>query len=421
MVPGGYERICNLKVGDRVAVESLWGERVWSAVKSVTPIGKLRCYDICITDGKDPNFIVEGFIVHNTWIMLKSAADDYQLYNQRVVIWSREMNRERMAVRIACILAKVDYQLFKNGALPKHLERLAMAYLDQLALTQFTEVSELKAIEAKSARMGGADILMLCGRDAPRTLEELTQHVRDFGADIVYLDSFYHLQSANSMESKQRWSRVASLAEDIKSSAENEMIPHVGIGQANRSGEKSNGETMTDVADADAIGREADLVLRVIKKRGRTLHEDGYEVLNDEQKAEEYAQIEPPPPVIVQPRGRPLLVRYNPDAVQEVLEERPLPDKAEEAANGEPPARFCAEIAIALPGNREGVLEGFMIRAVPGYDFGVIKANYTADEVQKWQADDDKAVSIPAPTGVKADVKNLTKGWEKPGGQGNKS
>jgi hypothetical protein len=343
-----------------------------------------------------------------TWVGLKSAADDYQIFHRRVVVWSKEMNRERMAVRLACILAGVDYQLFKHGALPKHLERIALAYLSNMSQTLINSESELE-----SARRGGADILLLCGRDAPKTLEEVTHHINDFGADVCYFDSFYHMRTARSEDVKQRWNKITLLVEDMKETSEQLMIPFVGITQANRSGEKSQGDTMSDIADSDSISREADLVLRIIKKRGRTLHEDGYEVLTDEQRQEEYPSIiVPPQPAVTR---RPLIgmgsllhqMRHGSVA-------RPLPDKAEAAATEAPsvPAtRYCAEIAVALPGNRDGVLEGFMIRAIPGYDFSVLSANYTADDIRKWISEDDKGVTneTPPPTGVKGGSKSINK------------
>ena len=55
--------------------------------------------------------------------------------------------------------------------------------------------------------------------------------------------------------------------------------------------------------------------------------------------------------------------------------------------------RTGAELAIALPGNREGVLDAFTIHAVPGYNFEFISSDFTVAQIEEWVKEDKEADS----------------------------
>lgn len=291
-----------------------------------------------------------------TWIMLHCAAEDY-LNGYRVLIWSKEMSQDKISLRLASLLAKVDYQLFKKGRLPPKLERRALHYLNELRNLTPDMSDGLHSVTGK-------DFMLLCGRDAPPTLESLQSKIEEFCPHIVYEDSFYHMESARTVKLNQRWQKVACLTEDQKGAAEEYRIPFVLVAQANRLGEKTSGNTLADVADADVIGREGDLVVRVMKKRGRELHEEDYEVA---------------PKGSVKPsKGMPKIKSKCMGSV---------PKKVEQAEQEEEGAvRYGAEVALMFGGNREGVLEGLKIHAIPGYNFSLIETNYSADDARKWMS-----------------------------------
>jgi hypothetical protein len=53
--------------------------------------------------------------------------------------------------------------------------------------------------------------------------------------------------------------------------------------------------------------------------------------------------------------------------------------------------RMGAELAIVLPGNREGVLDAFTIHAVPGYNFEFISKDYSLSQIEEWIKEDKEA------------------------------
>lgn len=315
-----------------------------------------------------------------TWVALYNAIYDYKENNCRVLVWSKEMNKEKMSLRAASLLAEVDYQYFKRGRLPKHLEKKTFDTLQKL--------SENKPIGDGSHR---ADLLFLAGRDAPKTLVELEAAIENFKPDVVYLDSWYHLQVGDEApKQQQRHNRIAELAEAVKSLAENQMIPIIAVHQANRQGESTYGETMADMSDSDVIAREADLIIRVFKKRGRELFEEDYEVaLEVEKKAKaeaEYAALASAPKRPKLPKlGTPKQKNKNSIAKEQMEKAIDNPDDDE--------TRVSAELALVMGGNREGTLEAFTIHAIPGYNFDLIRADYTIGEIEAWIKGDSAGVA----------------------------
>jgi hypothetical protein len=325
-----------------------------------------------------------------TWCMLYCAAVDYMEHNCRVAIWSKEMAKEKLTLRMASLFAKVDYQLFKKGKLPKLLERRVKETFQQLRTVVRGDDGGVRIQGSRG------DIMLMCGRDAPRTVEELKSTLTNFRPDVVYLDSFYHLDSARA-NSTQRWQRIAALAEDIKELAEELRVPIVAVHQANRLGEKTHGNTLADVADADVIAREADLIIRVLmKKGGRGLHEKGYEVAEEAEEDQPIQRLPKtgprftPRPVVrpgtlgdwaVTPKG------FDPEPEPEP---EPVISENVKRLREMDPGRTGAELALVLGGNREGTLEAFTIFAVPGYNFKVSNVNCTEEDIRKWVEKDSK-------------------------------
>ncbi len=332
-----------------------------------------------------------------TWVMLYCAAVDYLEHNCRVAIWSKEMGREKLTLRLAALFAKVDYQLFKKGKLPKKLARKAMAALHQLR----TVVKNEDGTTTLQIQGGKRSLMLMCGRDAPRTVEELRATLAPFQPDVLYLDSFYHLSPTKDFNPSQRWQRIGALAEETKELAEELRIPIIAVHQANRLGEKTYGGTLADVADADIIAREADLIVRVLMKRGgRELREEEYEVAAEEE-AREIVHPKIPaagPRFSSKPVVKPgTLVR---PVMPKVVEPDPvIAENAKRLREMNAP-RTGAELALALGGNREGTLEAFTIFAVPGYNFKVSNTNCSEAELKKWMEDDKKAETAPAPVNV---------------------
>jgi hypothetical protein len=187
----------------------------------------------------------------------------------------------------------------------------------------------------------------------------------------------------------QRWHRLAILAEDVKSLAEDEEIPIIAIHQANRLGEKTFGNTTADMADSDVIAREADLIARIIKRPGEELYEEDYEVEIERAKVEAAARKTERPR-----KGRPR-IKVKREKLADVVEFEDLDEP-----------RMGAKLAIVLPGNREGVLDAFTINAVPGYNFEFISSDYSVGDIEEWVKADESGNKGAGGSGPKKEKTN---------------
>jgi len=160
--------------------------------------------------------------------------------------------------------------------------------------------------------------------------------------------------------------------------AEDEGFPIVAVHQANRLGEKTHGNTMADMSDSDVIAREADLIIRVIKRRGKELYEDDYEVEKEKDKAAPVAPVIKTPSIKFGPKIK------LPKKVETVVPPSDIDDDDDDDA-----PRVGAELALVLPGNREGILDAFTISAIPGYNFDFISSDYSLEEIETWVKQDE--------------------------------
>lgn len=316
-----------------------------------------------------------------TWLLLYCAAVDYLNHNKRVLVWSKEMSPIKLGLRMATLLSRVDYQLFKKGLLPPRIKEHCFEVLKSLIS------GNAKHDLRRGAASGTRDLLLLAGHDAPRSLEELRERVDEFEPDVLYLDSFYHMDSQRSEQLTVRWQRIATMAEDVKSYAEDSSLPIVAVHQANRLGEKTYGNTLADLADADVIAREADLIIRVLKSPNYIeLHEEDYEeefirVMRDAKAAPSPAQRRLP---------RIKLGKHEEGdkrAVNSYLMEKLLKDSGIRRVGG--------ELALVMGGNREGTLEAFTIKATPSYNFGLISDKPDMKKIKEWMKIDEKIDDAP--------------------------
>lgn len=291
-----------------------------------------------------------------TWMLLANMAADYALFNARVLFWSREMDQRKIVLRMAAILAGVDYQLLKKAKLPRPLFQRARVILKQLAV----DTQKAREDPRNRVNQGIRDIILLVGRHAPKTFEEFMVEIDRYQPDVVYVDSFYHMESGRTSPKMAHWLKVQCIAEDLKGLALDEEVPIIGAAQANRDGEKVMGGNLTEMAGSDAIGREGDHIIRVIKRpRNLVLNEPEYE------GGAHYA------------RGK-VLLPHQRDSNDKIV-------------------RVGAEVALVLPGNREGTLEGFRIHATPGYNWQFIDF-LTVEQVKLWLEEDAKEAKREAAT-----------------------
>jgi replicative DNA helicase len=233
---------------------------LWDRIKEITPIGKHDCYDICIEDGQDPNFVVEGFAVHNTWIACSIAAHAYAECNKRVLVYSKEMSDKIMARRVASIVAEVDYDRLKRGDLPPDEAEFVWDTL--------MELEDWEKGGRRRASMSFLSDRKLRGRSGA-TVDVIAAEAEKFEADLIIVDGFYLMRDGRTGVKSRDWKQIANISSDLKDMAQQLQVPVLGTTQANRGAVGSRGEDLAELGFADAIGQDADLVMRVFKGKNQ--------------------------------------------------------------------------------------------------------------------------------------------------------
>lgn len=84
--------------------------------------------------------------------------------------------------------------------------------------------------------------------------------------DIIFIDGFYLLNPGRINDKKADHEKIKAISRSIKSYAQSLGVPVICTSQANRDGKKNSnvGET-EDAAFSDAVGQDADVMLRCFK------------------------------------------------------------------------------------------------------------------------------------------------------------
>lgn len=237
-------------------------ERRWVRIREINPAGTRECFDITILDGQDPNFVVEGFAVHNTWCALAIATNCYLEAGLRVAIYSKEMTVPQMRRRVASLIAGLDDGELRTATLSPEDEGHYFDTLDELAAM---EDAQQTSLVKKPSMMFLSDK----GVKGGSTPESLRARIERFEPDLLVVDGFYLMRDARSGKKDRDWKTVSNISADLKEMALEMNIGILGTTQANRSSDKDSKNVSPDdlsgLAFADAIGQDADVVIQIIK------------------------------------------------------------------------------------------------------------------------------------------------------------
>lgn len=200
-----------------------------------------------------------------TWLACKMAAHAYEC-NRRVMVYSKEMSREVMMRRVASIICEVDY------------EHLKMGKLHPLKKEQFFETLEMLDEIEKHNQDGDCRRSLMFTSDRGKkgsgagTVDALAAKAEKFKPHLIIADGFYLMRDGRTGIKSRDWKQIGNISSDIKELAQAMHIPIIGTTQANRTANKSDGDDLAELAFADAIGQDADLVMRVMRGKGPSGH-----------------------------------------------------------------------------------------------------------------------------------------------------
>jgi len=94
-----------------IASEDLY----WDPIIEITPVGEMQVYDLTVPDGA--NFLANDICVHNTSCVMNMAENAAIKYSIPVAVFSLEMSKEQLALRLLCSQSEVPLHKVRTGYL----------------------------------------------------------------------------------------------------------------------------------------------------------------------------------------------------------------------------------------------------------------------------------------------------------------
>lgn len=202
-----------------------------------------------------------------TWVGLHCAVTAYNHHNRRVMVYTREMGEEQMRDRSICLLIGAPYSAYRRGKLHEIGSKWGGTMEDR-----FLETAEAIAAEeeiAKNESGYNKGLLITSDRDDPRGggINGIRAKIEEWEPDLVFIDGIYLLRNDRSNRRSVNWEDQYAVSQDVRDLALDYDLPVIGTTQGNRGGKDNFTEGSDDIAFADSTGMDAELAVKIIKKR----------------------------------------------------------------------------------------------------------------------------------------------------------
>lgn len=197
-----------------------------------------------------------------SWVAIYMAVHAYVHARRRVLFYTREMSPLLVAGRMACCMSKVAYKSYNQGklqpALKEHFFNILRDLIDDEKAAEYLGGGRQPFLTVTSDRSGGAN--------SGGGVAWLQAKIRELKPDIVFVDGMYLMKDDRTNSRSVDWKNIAHISQDMKLTGQEFNIPIIGVTQANRQADKAKGVDLTELAYADALGQDADVVMRVSKR-----------------------------------------------------------------------------------------------------------------------------------------------------------
>jgi hypothetical protein len=237
-----WQQYCAIERGERVSLAP-WP---WEPMQTST-LG-LRPTDYMILYGRPKSM--------KTWVLCYLIAWFISLEcGMRILIYTKEMDADEMFERIACVLAKADYERFTQGALTPE-ERAEMHNVVEW-LTVMRETMMVVCLSAQDVAPG---------QDTVQWLQSKVDHYKPHAC---FVDGMYLMSDATGARKMNE--RVAAISRAMRQLILRNKIPVVATVQANRDAAKNEEANTEEVAFSDSLGQDCTMLIRVVNewKKGK--------------------------------------------------------------------------------------------------------------------------------------------------------
>ena len=188
----------------------------WDEIVSIEPAGVKQVYDLTIPDTH--NFVANDICVHNTSFCLTLAQNAALQAGAVVGVFSLEMSKEALVMRMLCSEGRVDAHRFRNGFLSREEWARMAGALGALAETRIY-IDDTPGISVLEMRA-----------KARRLAAEQKQ------LDLIIID-YLQLMSGSSRRSESRQQEVSQISRELKGLAKELNVPLVALSQLSRAPE----------------------------------------------------------------------------------------------------------------------------------------------------------------------------------------
>ncbi|MGI8495722.1 MAG: DnaB-like helicase C-terminal domain-containing protein, partial [Pyrinomonadaceae bacterium] len=230
----------------------------WDEIVSIDFVGSKQVYDLTVPETH--NFIANDICVHNTALCLNIAQNAAILENAVVAVFSLEMSKEQLVMRMLSSTARVDAHRFRNGFLTREeWGRLAES---------IGTLSEAKIFIDDTP---GISVLEM--RAKVRRLAAEQKQI-----DLIVVDYMQLMSGSKRTESRQQ--EVSQISRELKGLAKEMNVPLIALSQLSRAPEARNPPRpmMSDLRESGSIEQDADVVAFIYRddyyKKGDDLPEE---------------------------------------------------------------------------------------------------------------------------------------------------
>ena len=213
---------------------------MWDPIVSIEPDGEAEVYDLTV-DGTH-NFVANDIVVHNSTFGLDVSRSASIRHGLTSAIFSLEMSKIEITMRLLSAEAKVPLHHLRSG---------------QLSEDDWTKLAR---------RMGEVSEAPLYIDDSPNmTMMEIRAKARRLkqrhGLRLILLDYLQLMSSPKRVESRQQ--EVSELSRGLKLLAKELEVPVIAVSQLNRGPEQRTDKRpqLSDLRESGSIEQDADMVI----------------------------------------------------------------------------------------------------------------------------------------------------------------
>lgn len=167
---------------------------------------------------------------------------------KRIGIFSLEMSRQELVVRMLCSLAKVDSMHFRTGN------------LDDDEWMQLSEAAD-KLNDAPIMIDDSSDLNQISIRSKARRMKQ------QYGLDMIVIDYLQLMSAYGLNRTANREQEISTISRSLKGLSKELEIPVIALSQLNRDLEKRQDKhpQMSDLRESGAIEQDADMIMFIYR------------------------------------------------------------------------------------------------------------------------------------------------------------